>query len=131
MMFKESELFFAKWMLNWTCTDTRPSTDNNSFYACDTVPVNAICPPGQFITSGSLKYGRWDNSVCPGLGVNSSTPITYQVFNLPFYCLTGVSSCVIANFNLVFGDPFPGVAKHVSTNICKKNIYIYKLTFYI
>ena len=75
-----------------------------------------MCPTGQFITSGSLKYGRWDNNVCPGVGVNSSTQTSYEVFNLLPSCLQGANSCNLGNVNnliLTYGDPFPGVAKHV------------------
>ena len=88
------------------------------FYSCDSVNVNPSCPTGQFIASGSLKFGRWDNNICPGPGVNSSTPVSFDIFNLPFSCLQGVSSCNLrSSSNLIqnFGDPSPGVSKHVCT----------------
>ena len=93
-----------------------PNFRNNSFHTCGNVDVAAICPPGQYISSGSLKYGRWKNNKCPGPGVNSSTPISFGVFNLPFKCLMGVQTCRLekSRLNEYFGDPFPGVAKHVS-----------------
>ena len=93
------------------------------FYSCESVSVNPYCPTGQFITSGSLKFGRWDNTICPGPGVNVSTPISFGVFTLPFFCLQGVNSCNLGNSKSlvsIFGDPYPGVFKHV----CMLNLFI-------
>ena len=103
-------------MLNWTCSDTQPSLKNNYYNSCENIPFKIICPTGQFIESGSFKYGRWDNTICPGPGVNSSTPVNFDIFKLPFGCLQGVNSCnfgVSNNLIRSFGDPFPGVSKHV------------------
>ena len=52
--------------------------------------------------------------------MNSSTPAMFGTFNLPFGCLQGVNTCNLGNVNFLiqyFGDPFPGVAKHVCLNI--------------
>ena len=70
---------------------------------------------GQYITSGTLQYGRWDNSVCLGPGVNASTPAIAPIYNLPPSCFHGTSDCAIGTvyLNATFGDPFPGVSKHV------------------
>ena len=106
-----------KWQLNWTCSEILPDAENNSFHACDNVFASILCPTGQFITSGSFKYGRWDNSICPGPGVNASTPASFQTFNLPSICLQGVNSCSVGNnasLPQIYGDPIPGVSKHVS-----------------
>ena len=105
-----------KWQLNWTCSNDLPDSENNSFYACDIAYANPSCPTGQFITSGSFKYGRWNNNICPGPGVNSSTPVSYGIFNLPPVCLQGVNSCNFGNnasLPQIFSDPLPGVGKHV------------------
>ena len=117
--------------MNWKCDDVKPATQNYTFFACENVSAGPSCPTGQYISSGTLKYGRWDNSVCPGAGVNSSTRSMYEVFNLPPGCLQGVNSCNLGNsINLVqtFGDPFPGVAKHVSL---KFKLYIFINMFFI
>ena len=62
--------------------------------------------------------------MCPGPGVNISTPVSFGVFNLPYRCLQGVTSCSVGSTDQryqIFGDPYPGVAKHVST------FYLYML----
>ena len=76
-----------------------------------------ICPPDKFVASGTLKYGRWDNTVCPGPGVNKSTPVIFEIFNFPTGCLQGVGNCNLGNLTQNFGDPIPSVAKHVSFTI--------------
>ena len=94
--------------------------DNNYFDACENAPASVRCQPGQFISSGSFKYGRWDNSICPGPGVNSSTPSRLQIYNLPPRCLQGAYSCDLGNSSfraVIFGDPYPGVFKHVRFKI--------------
>ena len=93
------------------------------------MPINIACATGQFITSGSLKYGRWDNSICPGPGVTNSTTASFQTFNLPSSCLQGVNLCGLGsavNLNQGFGDPYPGVAKHVRIFYL---FYTYKLIY--
>ena len=110
-------LFLQKWYLYYKCTEDKPTASNNNFYACDTGLVYPVCPTGQFISSGSVKYGRWDNSICPGPGVNNTTPASYGTFNLPFTCLKGVNACPLGigkDLVTAFGDPAPGVTKHVS-----------------
>ena len=110
-----------QWELNWACSEMKPNYENYSFHACENVIAYPICPPGQFITSGSLKYGRWNNNICPGTGINISTPISFEIFSLPFDCLHGVQGCFLGYSDRlisVFGDPFPGVGKHVSNIIC-------------
>ena len=125
MVYKHSLfiLIFLQWRLNWTCSDTIPSTENNRFYACDSVNVTLKCPNGQFITSGSFLYGRWNNNICPGPGINSTTPKSFGLYNLPASCLHGVNSCDFGyqkSLQNLFGDPSPGVKKHVS----KENVYM-------
>ena len=110
-----------------------PSAQNNTFHACDIADVTPTCPIGQFITSGSLQFGRWDNYICPGPGVNSTTPVSFDVYNLPYFCLQGVSSCIILSDFLTkwFGDPLPGVAKHVSIELINTDFfYTYVFLFF-
>ena len=105
-----------QWHLSWSCSDIKPSSGFNTFYACDNVAVYPVCPKGLFISSGSLKYGRWDNGLCPGPGVNSSTQSSFGIFNLPARCLQGVDGCNVGSSVALiqtFGDPMPGVSKHV------------------
>ena len=111
--------------MNWTCSEFMPSSKSNSFYACDNVDAFVLCPIGQFITSGSLQFGRWDNNICPGPGVNSTTPVSFDVYNLPYFCLQGVNACSVSSMYLLkwFGDPIPGVAKHVSLNLPIANYF--------
>ena len=95
----------------------KPKFTNYYFSACENVNVYPQCPTGQFISSGSLQYGRWDNSVCPGPGVNSSTPSSFDVFNLPHSSLQGVNAFFLGNSTFLkraYGDPYPEVTKHVS-----------------
>ena len=105
--------------MNYTCGDNKPDVQsNNYFYACENASAAISCQAGQFISSGSFKYGRWDNSVCPGAGVNISTAAKFQTYNLPPTCLQGSTTCFLDKspyFKLLFGDPYPGVYKHVST----------------
>ena len=102
-----------KWYVNWTCSETRPSVQSNGFYGCENGLVNPSCPAGRVITSGTVKYGRWDNYICSGPGVNISTPSVYKTLSLPANCLN-TTSCRIPSLAQLFGDPLPGISKHVN-----------------
>ena len=67
------------------------------------------CPTGK-VSAGSIKYGRWNNTVCPHSTVNASTPSKYSINSLPDTCI-GQGSCTFPNFNNVVGDSYPNVAK--------------------
>ena len=111
--------------MHWTCSETKPSLKYNSYSSCDNIPFTMSCPIGQYIESGSFKYGRWDNNICPGPGVNSSTTLDFDIFELPVRCLQGVNSCDFGISNSLikmFGDPFLGVAKHVRNWLIYSNI---------
>ena len=111
--------------MNWTCGDEKPSTRSNKFHACESVPAIPTCPSNKFLSSGTLKYGRWDNSVCPGPGVNATTPASFEIFNIPAACLQGTSSCNLGNLTQNFGDPLPTVYKQVRASIyIIKRIYV-------
>ena len=100
-------------------------TTDNSMYiennGCESDFANLLCPVNQYISEGYIMYGRWDNIMCPGPGVSSLTPISYNIFNLPFDCLQGINNCRLGSligypyipFSQKFGDPSPGVYKHV------------------
>ena len=106
----------AQWRSKITCSKKRPYNLNFKFHACENVKVNIDCPSGKYISSGTLKYGRWDNSICPSPSVNSTTPANFEIFNIHPVCLQGTSGCDLGNSSFLiekFGDPFPGVAKHV------------------
>ena len=76
------------------------------------------------MASGTLKYGRWDNTVCPGPGVTNSTAPSFQIFNFPMSCLQGINSCYLGNLIQNFGDPIPTVAKHVRVIIYVVCVYV-------
>ena len=76
-----------------------------------TVPPISCGPNQQILNSGMIKYGRWDNSVCPP--VNPDNPFNYTVYSLPNRCI-GQSSCVLGKRNGLtdLKDPYAGTIKH-------------------
>ena len=92
------------------------SSTNETFVVsgCESEKNDLKCPPNKKITGGNIKYGRWDNKLCPHPTVNSSTkPIfkTYPLLNYPEI----VKSGIISNNNLK-DDPYGGVYKHYSVD---------------
>ena len=83
---------------------------NVSSMTCENSSVMLQCPPNTSIVSGAVQYGRWDNSTCPGTGVNSSTPAKSFLFDLPGSC-NQRNSCTFSNKDVTTGDPYPGVVK--------------------
>ena len=113
---KHFEITYSCGLFPLVTTDNVMTVENSG---CDGNYVALFCPVNYYITTGFFMYGRWDNKICPAPDVNDSTPMSYEVFNLPFDCLQGVKSCLIGNgvsFSQMFGDPSPGVSKHVEFN---------------
>jgi len=69
------------------------------------------CPVGYVIGSGTLKYGRWDNEICPHPTVNSKTPAEYDTFAIPRRC-KGMNSCKIGPMDPQSGKAYVNVYKH-------------------
>jgi len=97
-----------------TCAAATPANSTNTITGCDGDPqFNITCPSGTLL-SGSVKYGRWDNTTCPGTGVTPTTPPKSQTLNFPTSCI-GQSTCNLTAPNVALGvDPYPNVAKQVS-----------------
>jgi len=97
-----------------TSTSTTPLPTMPSYQnlidGCETGANKVVSCPSGIISDGSIKYGRWNNSVCPGTGVTSTTVSKYTVSKLPSTCL-GQGSCTLANLNTVVGDSYPNVTK--------------------
>jgi hypothetical protein len=48
---------------------------------CEVEPANLTCDTG-YIKTATMKYGRWDNSVCPHATVTSNTEKREKIYNL-------------------------------------------------
>ena len=73
------------------------------------------CPTNKKITAGNIKYGRWDNNICPHGTVNSSTnPIfkNYPLLNQQEIIQSGVMS----GYNSLKDDPYVNVFKHYTVD---------------
>jgi hypothetical protein len=79
------------------------------YTGCEADPVTfAECPNG--ISSGTIKYGRWDNNVCPHGTINADTAIKSETYPLT----SGTKSIVGYTYNeMLSSDPFPGVYKQI------------------
>lgn len=69
-----------------------------------------VCASGKVVTSGEIKYGRWDNSICPHPTVNSSTASVFKTYPVT----PGMAS--MSGIDTVKDDPYPGVFKHYTVN---------------
>jgi hypothetical protein len=68
------------------CTSVNwPGT--KSFKTSTTCAPNSAqlqCPIGSHISSGNIRYGRWDNSICPAESVTPNTPpVDSSQFSIP------------------------------------------------
>ena len=84
-----------------------PAIKTGKYMKCETEPVTFTeCPNG--ITSGTIKYGRWDNTICPHGTVNQSTPPIFKEYPL------AAGTKEIAGYinDYVKDDPYYGVSKH-------------------
>ena len=63
---------------------TKDDTQTVVVYGCEKKPITPLsCPSGYVATSASMKYGRWDNNVCPDKKtVKSTTPPKFGVFQI-------------------------------------------------
>src|SRR5690606_18342412 len=98
--------------VNYTCSPTGGHEDlgSNNFrvVGCESPPV-LKCPTGTNISQGTVKYGRWDNTICPP--VNSDTPAQFEEY--PLYAdALGKQTYQYPSIHSVHGDPYPNVPKH-------------------
>lgn len=82
----------------------------NTISGCEGENKPLVCPSGKVVTSGEIKYGRWDNSICPHPTVNSSTPSVFKTYPVT----PGMDS--ISGIDTVKDDPYPDVFKHYTVN---------------
>ena len=79
---------------------------------CEGQTVTITAPNNQTITGGTMRYGRWDNTICPHATVSGSTKSKSVTVPIPTNCI-GKTTCTLgANPSNTGGDPFPGVFKH-------------------
>ena len=79
---------------------------------CDGVSLTMSCPSGKKIKYGSIKYGRWDNTICPHSTVNSSTPSRFSQFSIPTNWIGETSVTVNGYVNTLVGEnTYPNVYK--------------------
>jgi len=60
---------------------------------CQGASSTVCCPANQTLSAGMIKYGRWDNSTCPGAGVPAPGK-AYKYIPLPASCI-GQQGCNI------------------------------------
>ena len=107
---KHFEITYSCGLFPLMTTDDLMKVENSG---CQKDNANLLCPVNYDITDGFFMYGRWDNKLCPAPGVNYSTPISYEIFDLPPDCLQGATHCEILNGSKIFGDPSTEIIKHV------------------
>lgn len=93
---------------------TRKSNETFVVSGCESEKKDLKCPPNKKITDGNIKYGRWDNKLCPHPTVNSSTKPIFKTYPLLKYPAI-VQSGIVSNSNLK-DDPYGGVYKHYSVD---------------
>jgi hypothetical protein len=92
-------------------TAAAPATKTFTLEGCEGQPPVLECPAGKSIKKGSIKYGRWNNNVCPHPTVGPRTVPKSQTFDLPADAL-GKQKYQYGAINVVHGaDPYPGVYK--------------------
>ena len=82
---------------------------------CEGKPPKIYCNGGRVLKNGSVRYGRWDNSVCPHSTVYSNTLPRWSVSSIPVRCI-GLRSCQLNALNSEFGDPYGGTYKQFTAN---------------
>jgi hypothetical protein len=104
----------------------KSSDTTHEVSACEADALKMSCKDGMTISEGSLQYGRWDNSTCPGEGVTSTTAPISKSFKIAetdkLKSCIGKSSCEYAggSYNDAVGDPYVGVYKQAkATYTCK------------
>jgi hypothetical protein len=58
--------------------NTYPTLNSLTIYGCDG-PVSLVCPGSNVIVSGTITYGRWEQSTCTGIVPN---PVVKRVYPL-------------------------------------------------
>jgi hypothetical protein len=83
---------------------------------CDqTQPISLSCPADTVITSGDIRYGRWDPTVCPHPTVNSNVKLYDETFPIPAQYLGQNSATIPSHLHIVLAkDPLPNVYKQYS-----------------
>ena len=112
--------FFTSSTPSKPITSSKPSTLSNTneqftISGCEDEAKLLKCPTNKKITAGNIKYGRWDNNICPHGTVNSSTPPvfkTYPLLNHPDIIKSGAMS----GYASIKDDPYYGVLKHYTVD---------------
>lgn len=77
-----------------------------------TGPIALSCNAGQKITAGNIKYGRWDNTICPHPSINASTAPKFKTYPLPTAAVGQNAYSLSSDINIaVNDDPYPYVYK--------------------
>lgn len=91
-------------------TPAAPANVNKQISGCEADTALLRCDSG-LIKGGNLRYGRWDNSVCPHPTVNASTLPKEKTYPVPNICL-GKKECSLAGYNAFLNeDVYPNVYK--------------------
>lgn len=80
---------------------------------CEYEPVQMRCSNNKGISNARIKYGRWNNKVCPHGSVNENTEPRQKLYMLK--SAEGKNSFEFSNINShpdVNEDIYPGVVKH-------------------
>ena len=77
------------------------------------------CPPGSTVSAATMKYGRWNNKICPHATVKSNTaaksqtyPIANTYLGKPSLDFKGAGALSLAGNK----DPYPGMFKQYEIN---------------
>jgi hypothetical protein len=80
---------------------------------CEADNANLTCSNGQVIQNAKIKYGRWNNTICPHSTVTSSTPARSKEYNLDSANGKTTYSLIEKHNNPdINDDPYFGVYKH-------------------
>jgi len=69
------------------------------------------CPNGSTIRDATIRYGRWDNNVCPHPTVNQWTSVNYKTYPLNQAVGNQQYNFGVTNSN-IGEDPDPNIYKH-------------------
>jgi hypothetical protein len=88
---------------------------NRQLTGCESDSASLKCDSGM-IKGGSIRYGRWNNSICPHPTVNASTSPREKTYQMTPGCLN-TPSCTLGNYNSTLQeDIYPNVYKHWEIN---------------
>jgi hypothetical protein len=97
---------YKHWEINFTCGP------KNVIYGCESNPVRLTCPKS-YINTASIRYGRWNNAICPHPTVSAYTQSKFKDYSLSraigqsSYTMDNMTSDVDIN-----EDIYPRVFKH-------------------